>query len=222
MFYDENDYCPECRKIYKSDPCFSMNKCKPKPCPQKPCCCQGSQGPKGDKGDAGAAGEQGPKGDKGDAGSAGEQGPKGDKGDAGTFSSSFWSGYVEVSGDHATVEAGAAIPFRTRTFKDDGVIVNNADGTITLQPGVFLITWSVEVLNSTGVTSIRYYADSTPMMTAMVLPDGNTPCGSVIALVLPNSKETMALRPYSTGHITLPKLTFNGSQGTMSIVKLSN
>ena len=75
MFYDENDYCPECRKIYESDPCFqSANNCKPKPCPPKPCCCQGPQGLKGDKGDtgdAGPAGEQGLKGDKGDTGDAG-------------------------------------------------------------------------------------------------------------------------------------------------------
>jgi len=152
----------------------------------------------------------------------GPQGPVGPAGPPGNFRSSFWSGYVEVPGELPTIDAGTAIPFRTRAFKDDGVIVNNFDGTITLQPGVFLITWSVDVLSSSGVTSIRYYSDSYALMTGMVLPNGNTPCGSVITLVLQNSTETMALKPYSTGKITLPKLTFNGSQGTMSIIKLNN
>ena len=127
-----------------------------------------------------------------------------------------------MSGDTPTVNAGTPIPFHTRTFKDDGVIVNNNDGTITLHSGVFLVTWTVDVLSSDRVTDIRYYSDTTPMMTGMVLPNGNTAGGTFITLVLPNTTETIALKPYSTGHITLPRLIFNGSQGTMSIVKISN
>jgi len=102
------------------------------------------------------------------------------------------------------------------------VIVNNADGTITLQPGVFLITWAVDVLSAAGVTDIRYYSDSTAMMTGMVLQDGNTVAGSYITMVLPGFTETLALKPYSTGNITLPQHKFNGSQGSMTIVKIGN
>ena len=127
-----------------------------------------------------------------------------------------------MSGDMPTVDAGTAIPFHTRTFKDDGVIVNNNDGTITLHPGVFLVTWTVDVLHSTGVTDIRYYSDSTPMMTGMVLQDGNTVSGTFITLVLPGTTEIISLKPYNSGRITLPRLKFNGSQGTMSIVKINN
>jgi len=191
---------------------FDSHKCCPKLIPGPP----GPSGPTGPPGPSGAQGLQG------DTGPAGPQGLQGPQGPAGTFSSSFWSGYVEVPGQTPTINAGTAIPFHTRTFKNDGVIVNNFDGTITLHPGVFLITWSVDVLNATEVTSIRHYSDSTPMMTGMVLPNGNTPCGALITLVLPNTTETIALKPYSTGYITLPTSTFNGSQGTMSIVKLSN
>jgi len=137
-------------------------------------------------------------------------------------STTFWSGYVQVSGDTPTISAGTPIPFHTRTFKDDGVIVNNMDGTITLHPGVFLVTWTVDVLHAVGVTDIRYYSDTTPMMTGMVLHDGNTASGTFITMVLPNTTETIALKPYNTGHITLPHLKFNGSQGTMSIIKINN
>lgn len=196
--------------------------------PQGPAGIQGNTGPQGLAGLQGNTGPQGPVGLKGDTGPQGLQGlqgdtgPQGPTGATGIFSTSFWSGYVTVPGEPATVDAGTAIPFHTRTFKDDGVIVNNFDGTITLHPGVFLVTWSVDVLSATGVTDIRYYSDSTPMMTAMVLPSGNTPCGTVITLVLPNTTETIALKPYNAGHITLPHLMFNGSQGTMSIIKIGN
>jgi len=121
-----------------------------------------------------------------------------------------------------TIEANTAIPFQTRTFKDNGVIVNNHDGTITLQHGVFLVTWTVDVLSSTGVTDIRLYSDTTPMMTGMVRQDGNTAGGTFITMVLPGMTETLTLRPYSAGHITLPTSVFNGSQGTISIVKIND
>jgi len=179
---------------------------------------QGDIGPAGPQGLQGEAGAMGPAGSTGPQGAAGSTGPQGPSGVCG---SSFWSGYVEVPGDTPMVEAGTAIPFHTRTFKDDGVIVNNSDGTITLHPGVFLITWTVDVLHATNVADIRYYSDSTPMMTGMVLPGGNTACGTFITLVLPNTTEIIALKPYSTGYISLPRLTFNGSQGTMSIVKIN-
>jgi len=179
----------------------------------------GPQGPQGMQGEAGLMGPQGPQGVQGETGLMGPQGPQGPPG---VFSSSFWSGYVQVSGNTPTVNAGDVIPFHTRTFKDDGVIVNNADGTITLHPGVFLITWTVDVLSSTGVTHIRHYSDSTAMMTGMVLPSGNTPCGTFVTFVLPNTTETIALKPYNSGYITLPNSTFNGSQGTMSIIKIGN
>jgi len=173
---------------------FNSSRCKPKPIPGPP-------GPQGDEGPQGPIGPQGP---------------------AGTLSCSFWAGFVEISGDTPTVAAGTAIPFKTRTFKDDGVIVNNTDGTITLKSGVFLITWTVDVSRASGVTDIRYYSDNTQMMTGMVLQDGNTVAGSYITMVLPGFTETLALKPYSTGYITLPQLKFNGSQGSMTIVKISD
>jgi len=188
----------------------------------------GPTGPIGPQGETGLAGPQGPQGVQGETGPTGLQGetgsigPQGPIGPAGACSSSFWSGYVQVSGDTPTINAGNIIPFHTRTFKDDGVIVNNTDGTITLHPGVFLITWTVDVLSSNNVTCIRHYSDSTAMMTGMVLPNGNTPCGTFVTFVLPNTTETIALRPYSSGYITLPRSTFNGSQGTMSIIKISD
>jgi len=184
---------------------------------------QGPQGAKGEPGGQGPQGVQGPQGETGEQGTQGVQGPQGIQGvqgPPGVCGSSFWAGYVEVSGDVPTIDAGTAIPFHTRTFKDDNVIVNNGNGTITLHPGVFLVTWTVDVLHATGVTDIRYYSNSTPMMTGMVLHNGNTASGTFITLVLPGTTETISLKPYSTGHITLPKLTFNGSQGTMSIVKI--
>ena len=187
--------------------------------PMGPTGLPGGTGAQGSQGPAGATGPQGLQGIAGATGATGLQGPTGP---TGAFSSSFWSGYVEVSGDTPTVSAGNIIPLHTRTFKNDGVIVNNADGTVTLQSGVFLITWTVDVSYSSGVTHIRHYSDSTAMMTGMVLQDGNTAGGSFIAMVLPNTTETIALKPYSTGYISLPRLTFNGSQGTMSIVKISN
>jgi len=192
------------------------------PGPQGPSGPQGPAGLTGDAGPQGPTGATGPQGIQGPAGATGNTGPQGPTGPSGVCGSTFWAGYVQVPGDTPTVEAGTAIPFHTRTFKDDGVIVNNADGTITLHSGVFLVTWTVDVLSSTGVTDIRYYSDSTPMMTGMVLQDGNTVSGTFITLVLPDTTETIALKPYSTGHITLPNLVFNGSQGTMSIVKISN
>jgi len=167
-------------------------------------------------------GPQGPQGIQGETGLMGPQGAQGPIGPSGVCGSSFWSGYVQVSGDTPRINAGDVIPFHTRTFKNDGVIVNNADGTITLHPGVFLITWTVDVVSSTGATHIRHYSDSTAMMTGMVLPNGNTPSGTFIALVLPGTTETIALKPYSSGYITLPNSTFNGSQGTMSIVKIND
>jgi len=193
--------------------------------PQGP---QGESGEQGPQGPQGASGEQGPQGPQGASGEQGPQGPQGASGEQGlqgppgVCGSSFWAGYVEVSGDTPTIDAGTAIPFHTRTFKDDNVIVNNNDGTITLQPGVFLVTWTVDVLQSTGVTGIRYYSNSTPMMTGMVRQDGNTASGTFITLVLPGTTETISLKPYSTGSIALPQLTFNGSQGTMSIVRINN
>ena len=196
--------------------------------PQGPAGTQGNTGPQGpagtqgNTGPLGPAGTQGNTGPQGPAGTLGNTGPQGPTGPTGVFTTTFWSGYVTVPGDNPTVNAGNILPFHTWTFKDDGVIVNNADGTITLHPGVFLITWSVDVQSSLGVTDIRFYSDSIPMMTGMVLQGGNTPCGTVITLVLPNTTETIALKPYNTGHITLPQLKFNGSQGTMSIVKISN
>jgi len=182
----------------------------------------GPQGPSGAAGNTGPQGPQGPQGPSGVAGNTGPQGPQGPTGPAGVCSTTFWSGYVEVPGDNPTVDAGIPIPFHTRTFRDDGVIVNNADGTITLHPGVFLVTWTVDVKSAVGVTDIRYYSDATPMMTGMVLQDGNTASGTFVTMVLPGLTETIALKPYSTGHINLPRLKFNGSQGTMSIIKLSN
>jgi len=192
------------------------------PGPQGPSGPQGPAGLTGDAGPQGPTGATGPQGIQGPAGATGNTGPQGPTGPSGVCGSTFWAGYVQVPGDTPTVEAGTAIPFHTRTFKDDGVIVNNADGTITLHSGVFLVTWTVDVLSSTGVTDIRYYSDSTPMMTGMVLQDGNTVSGTFITLVLPDTTETIALKPCSTGHITLANLVFNGSQGTMSIVKISN
>jgi len=185
----------------------------------------GPIGPQGIPGETGATGPQGIQGETGATGSQGiqgETGPIGPQGAPGVFSSSFWSGYVQVSGNEPTINAGDIIPFRTRTFKDDGVIVNNADGTITLHQGVFLITWTVDVLSATNATHIRHYSDSTAMMTGMVLPDGNVPCGTFVTFVLPNTTETIALKPYNSGYITLPNSTFNGSQGTMSIIKIGN
>jgi len=182
----------------------------------------GLQGPQGIQGEPGEHGLQGPQGMQGEPGEQGLQGPQGVQGPPGVCGSSFWAGYVEMSGDTPTIDAGTAIPFHTRTFKDDRVIVNNNDGTITLQPGVFLVTWTVDVLHSTGVTAIRYYSNSTPMMTGMVLQNGNTVSGTFITLVLPGTTEIISLKPYSTGRITLPKLTFNGSQGTMSIVRIND
>jgi len=183
---------------------------------------QGPQGIQGVTGTDGVTGPQGPQGIQGVTGADGVTGPQGPTGVTGVFSTSFWSGYVNVTGDPATVDAGTAIPFSTRAHVSDGVIVNNADGTITLQPGVFLITWSVDVLSATGVTDIRFYENTTAQMSAMVLQDGNTPCGTDIILVLPTTTETISLKPYSSGQITLPTHKFNGSQGTMSIVKISD
>jgi hypothetical protein len=180
----------------------------------------GPQGPSGPPGETGPQGPSGPPGETGPQGPSGPPGETGPQGPAGVFNNSFWSGYVQVPGDEPTVAAGTVIPFRTRTFKDDGVIVNNNDGTITLKPGVFLITWTVDVLYANGVVDIRHYSDTTPMMTGMVLPDGNTAAGTFITLVLKDTTEVIALKPYSSGHITLPKLIHNGSQGTMSIVKI--
>jgi len=177
------------------------------------------QGPTGPTGPTGPSG--GPVGATGPTGATGPAGTTGTTGATGSLHTSFWAGYVSVPGDPATVAAGTDIPFHSRTYKDDGVIVNNGDGTITLQEGVFLITWSVDVLSSSGATDIRYYSDSTPMLTGMVLPDGNTACGSVMTMVLPGFTEIMSLKPYSTGFVTLPPLVWNGSQGTMSIVKIS-
>ena len=189
-----------------------------KPIPGPP----GPPGPTGPQGLQGEAGAMGPQGHTGPQGLQGETGAMGPQGPIGVCGSSFWSGYVDVAGDTPIVNAGTAIPLHTRTFKDDGVIVNNNDGTITLHPGVFLVTWTVDVVQATGVTDIRYYADSIPMMTGMVIPDGNTVCGTFITMVLPGTTETISLKPYNTGYIALPRLKFNGSQGTMSIVKINN
>ena len=208
-----------CWLMYSNSFNSSQNCVKPIPGPPGP---QGPQGPKGDQGEPGWPGPKGEPGEQGLPGQKGEPGEQGLQGPPGTCGSSFWAGYVEVSGDVPTVGADTAIPFHTRTFKDDNVIVNNNDGTITLQPGVFLVTWTVDVLHSTGVTDIRYYSDSRPMMTGMVLHDGNTVGGTFITIVLPGTTETISLKPYRTGHITLPRLIFNGSQGTMSIVKIGN
>jgi len=221
----ENCSCSKVDWLAYSNSFHSHQDCEPVQGPAGP---EGPQGPAGPPGATGSQGPTGPQGATGSQGPTGPQGPTGSQGPAGpqgpsgTCSSSFWSGYAEVTGDTPTVDAGAVIPFRTRTFKDDGVIVNNSDGTVTLHAGVFLVTWTVDVLKATKVTDIRHYANSTPMMTGMVLPDGNTASGTFITLVLPNTTETIALKPYSTGSITLPKLIFNGSQGTMSIVKISN
>ena len=188
----------------------------------------GPQGAQGLQGLTGATGNTGPQGPQGETGLQGPQGlpgatgPAGPTGPTGTCGSSFWSGYVQVPGDMPMVNAGSNIPFHTRTFKDDGVIVNNMDGTITLHGGIFLVTWTVDVLSAVGVTDIRHYSDATPMMTGMVLSDGNTAAGTFITMVLPGTTEIISLRPYNTGHISLPRLIFNGSQGTMSIVKIGN
>jgi len=182
----------------------------------------GPPGPQGLQGESGPPGPQGLQGEPGPPGPQGLQGATGAQGSPGTCGSSFWSGYAQVPGDAPTVYAGDNIPFHTRTFKDDGVIVNNTDGTITLHQGVFLVTWTVDVKSSVGVTDIRQYSDSIPMITGMVLPNGNTASGTFVTFVLPNTTEKISLRPYSAGHITLPKLVFNGSQGTMSIVKIGN
>ena len=188
---------------------------------------QGSPGVTGPDGSTGPQGLQGPAGPTGSAGTNGDTGPtgpqgiQGNTGPTGGYSTTFWSGYVHVPGDDPVVNANTPIPFHTRVFKDDGVIINNPDGTITLHPGVYLVTWTVDVLSSVGITDIRYYSDTTPMMTGMVLPDGNTVSGTFLTLVLPGTTEVIALKPYSNGHINLPNLKFNGSQGSMSIVKIS-
>jgi len=212
-----------CWLLYSNS--YKSGSCQPKPIPGPPGP-QGIQGPPGQTGPQGVQGETGspgPQGIQGETGSPGPQGIQGQtgpQGPAGVISTTFWSGYVEVSGDTPTVNAGEPIPFHTKTFKDDGKIVNNADGTITLHPGVYLITWTVDVQSAVDVTDIRLYSDNRAMMTGMVRQDGNTVGGTFITIVLPSTTELISFKPYNTGYISLPRLIFNGSQGTMSIVKI--
>ncbi len=105
---------------------------------------KGETGDKGDKGDTGDKGETGDKGDKGDQGEAGEKGEKGDDGITPELKieDDYW--YVSVDNGVTWTKLGKATGEDGKNgangrpgkdgdsmFKDGGVVVNDADKTVT-------------------------------------------------------------------------------------------
>ncbi len=109
--------------------------------PQGP---QGLQGVPGPTGPAGATGPQGPTGPAGEAGAVGQQGPRGIPGE--TIENVFAS-FLDFSD---VWEPQSELPLVPSVPDPSGAITNSSLTRLTLEPGYYLIAYSVSALFRTA------------------------------------------------------------------------
>ena len=120
--------------------------------PQGP---EGPAGPQGPEGPAGPQGPEGPAGPQGPEGPAGPQGPEGPAGPQGPAGSPGVAGYASFVTFQAVFPSGGNIPFATGTEDPSGRIRQTAGTQVTLEPGVYLVTYSVSaVLETAGYLQV--------------------------------------------------------------------
>ena len=116
---------------------------------------RGPAGPQGPEGPAGPQGPEGPAGPHGPEGPAGSQGPEGPAGPQGPAGSPGVAGYASFVTFQAVFPSGGNIPFATGTEDPSGRIRQTADTQVTLEPGVYLVTYSVSaVLETAGYLQV--------------------------------------------------------------------
>lgn len=184
---------------------------------------QGQPGPQGDPGPAGPAGAQGPQGPQGEAGPAGPAGatgapgapgatgPQGEPGPAGPEGPEGPEGPPGVvDAFYANVENDQGIVGSTISAGNYGQTPLPATLTVTVEAGVYLLTWSAEVMRTTAGGAANFYTrlrDVTGASTLGFMRHGlgveNGPPGNI-----PDDPEIFALGdlfPFSgSAVVTLP------------------
>ncbi|MCL1924721.1 MAG: hypothetical protein FWF50_03970 [Defluviitaleaceae bacterium] len=139
---------------------------------------------------------------------------RGPAGPQGKMNASFWFGFSSFTGDQLTINANTVIPINeVITESGEGDIVND-NGTFTLVPGSYLVSWSLSLQSFSGPTNIQMYANG--KIAASTIIAGINLNGRGIV----SSEEviTMTLQAYSSGYV---RLNTGTPQIDMTIIRIA-
>ena len=146
----------------------------------------GPQGIQGIQGDIGLTGPQGPQGIQGETGETGPEGPTGAGGALG-----YWGSFYDTT-DQALASTSASQVVSINTTADgNGVTIENGDEITFAHPGVYALTFSVQITNlansvEKAVFWLKYngtdYPDSATEIDLQPRKDSSTPNRQVLTV----------------------------------------